>query len=50
MKTLRFLIQQEVDIEVAEDKDLTEIEEELQKEYPGFFVGFLKEVEEASKG
>ena len=46
MKTLRFLVQQEVDVEVTDDKDILEVESELEREYPGFFVGFLKEVEE----
>lgn len=46
MKTLRFLIHQEVDVEVKDDKDILEVEAELEKDYPGFFVGFLKEVEE----
>lgn len=45
IKTLRFLIHQEVDIQVDGNKDILEIEANLEKEYPGFFVGFLKEVE-----
>lgn len=46
MKTLRFLVHQEVDVEVKDDKDILEVEAELENEYPGFFVGFLEEVEE----
>lgn len=49
MKILRFLIHQEVDVEVEDDKDILEIESELEKEYPGFFVGFLEEVKNENK-
>lgn len=46
MKTLRFLVHQEVDVEVKDDVDILEVEAKLEREYPGFFVGFLEEVEE----
>ncbi len=43
---LRFLIHQEVDVEVKDGKDILGVETELENDYPGFFVGFLEEVEE----
>ena len=49
MKTLRFLVHQEVDVEVKDNKDILEAELELQKDYPGFFVGFLEEVKNENK-
>lgn len=46
---LRFLVHQEVDVHVDGDYEITDIEAELGKSYPGFFIEYLRKVKEPRK-
>lgn len=46
---LRFLVHQEVDVHVDGNNEITDVETELGKNFPGFFIEYLGRVKEPKK-